>query len=93
MTSLTQKLEEFVRPLVFVLGLKLNSLKRTLWMITNLAKLATRLMELGVLTPEQGMKVVHTGSFPDAKEMERCSRINLKKIRERGSLYAASKHN
>ncbi len=37
---------------------------------SNLAKLATRLMELGVLTPEQGMKVVHTGSFPKAEDME-----------------------
>jgi hypothetical protein len=36
----------------------------------NLSKLATRLMELGVLTPEQGMQVVHTGVFPDAKDME-----------------------
>jgi len=36
----------------------------------NLSKLATRLMELGVLTPEQGMKVVHTGTFPEASEMQ-----------------------
>ncbi len=36
----------------------------------NLSKLATRLMELGVLTPEQGMQVVHTGVFPEAKDMD-----------------------
>ena len=36
----------------------------------NLSKLATRLMELGVLTPEQGMQVVHTGVFPEGKDME-----------------------
>ena len=35
----------------------------------NLTKLATRLMELGVLTPEQGMKVVATGTFPDPEQM------------------------
>jgi len=37
---------------------------------SNLAKLATRLMELGVLTPEQGMQVVHTGVFPESKDMD-----------------------
>jgi len=36
----------------------------------NLSKLATRLMELGVLTPEQGMQVVHTGVFPESKDMD-----------------------
>tara|TARA_Y100001973_G_scaffold58087_1_gene85545 strand:- start:509 stop:1522 length:1014 start_codon:yes stop_codon:yes gene_type:complete len=49
----------------------------------NLAKLATRLMELGVLTPEQGMKVVHTGSFPEPKEMEK-AQDKFKDDRERG---------
>ena len=50
---------------------------------SNLAKLATRLMELGVLTPEQGMKVVHTGSFPDAKEMGDAQN-KFKEDREKG---------
>ena len=50
---------------------------------SNLAKLATRLMELGVLTPEQGMKVVHTGSFPAPKEMEK-AQDKFKDDRERG---------
>ena len=49
----------------------------------NLAKLATRLMELGVLTPEQGMQVVHTGSFPEPKEMEK-AQDKFKDDRERG---------
>ena len=49
----------------------------------NLAKLATRLMELGVLTPEQGMKVVHTGVFPDAKDMEK-AQDKFKDHREKG---------
>ena len=40
----------------------------------NLSKLATRLMELGVLTPEQGMHVVHTGVFPQGKDMEAAQR-------------------
>ena len=40
----------------------------------NLSKLATRLMELGVLTPEQGMQVVHTGVFPEGKDMEAAQR-------------------
>tara|TARA_R110000751_G_scaffold82869_1_gene166608 strand:- start:734 stop:2797 length:2064 start_codon:yes stop_codon:yes gene_type:complete len=49
----------------------------------NLAKLAIRLMELGVLTPEQGMKVVHTGSFPEPNEMEK-AQDKFKDDRERG---------
>ena len=49
----------------------------------NLAKLAIRLMELGVLTPEQGMKVVHTGAFPEPKEM-RSAQDKFKDDREKG---------
>jgi hypothetical protein len=49
----------------------------------NLAKLATRLMELGVITPEQGMKVVHTGIFPEPKDMEK-AQDRFKDDRERG---------
>ena len=49
----------------------------------NLAKLATRLMELGVLTPEQGMKVVHTGTFPEAKDMD-SAQDKFKDEREKG---------
>tara|TARA_A100001201_G_scaffold86864_1_gene76557 strand:- start:6267 stop:8300 length:2034 start_codon:yes stop_codon:yes gene_type:complete len=49
----------------------------------NLAKLATRLMELGVLTPEQGMQVVHTGVFPEGKDMEK-AQDKFKDDREKG---------
>ena len=49
----------------------------------NLAKLATRLMELGVLTPEQGMQVVHTGAFPEPKEMG-SAQDKFKDDREKG---------
>jgi len=49
----------------------------------NLSKLATRLMELGVLTPEQGMKVVHTGVFPQAAEMQE-AQDKFKEEREKG---------
>ena len=31
---------------------------------SDMTKLATRMMELGVLTPQQGMEVIHTGEFP-----------------------------
>lgn len=49
----------------------------------NLTKLAIRLMELGVLTPEQGMKVVHTGTFPDPKDMD-SAQDKFKDEREKG---------
>lgn len=49
----------------------------------NLSKLATRLMELGVITPEQGMKVVHTGVFPEASDMQ-AAQDKFKEEREKG---------
>ena len=33
-------------------------------------RVATRLMELGILTAEQGMQLFHTGRFPQAEELE-----------------------
>ena len=36
---------------------------------SDMTRLATRMMELGVLTPEQGMSVVHNGIFPKAEEL------------------------
>ena len=38
---------------------------------TQLMRVATRLMELGVLTAEQGMTLFHTGRFPKAEELEK----------------------
>jgi hypothetical protein len=49
----------------------------------NLSKLATRLMELGVLTPEQGMNVVHTGVFPESSDMAK-AQDKFKEEREKG---------
>ena len=37
---------------------------------TQLMRVATRLMELGVMTAEQGMDLFHTGRFPLAEELE-----------------------
>ena len=50
---------------------------------SNLAKLATRLMELGVLTPEQGMQVVHTGVFPESADMD-AAQVKFVSDREKG---------
>lgn len=36
---------------------------------TQLMRVATRLMELGVLTPQQGMDMFHNGKFPKAEEI------------------------
>jgi hypothetical protein len=38
---------------------------------SDMTKLATRMMELGVLTPEQGMQVINTGVFPKADDMQK----------------------
>lgn len=36
---------------------------------SDLQKLVIRMMELGILTPEQGMKTINTGSFPQSEEL------------------------
>ena len=50
---------------------------------SDMTKLATRMMELGVITPEQGMKVVHTGVFPKSAEMDKAQE-DFKQKREEG---------
>ena len=36
---------------------------------TQLMRVSTRLMELGILTPQQGMEMFHNGKFPDAENI------------------------
>lgn len=36
---------------------------------TQLMRVATRLMELGIITPQQGMDMFHTGKFPEAEDI------------------------
>lgn len=36
---------------------------------TQLMKVSTRLMELGIITPQQGMEMFHTGQFPNSEEI------------------------
>lgn len=49
----------------------------------GLQKLTTRMMELGVLTPEQGMEVIHKGDFPKPEDMHPAQKI-YKEDREEG---------
>ena len=49
----------------------------------DMTKLATRMMELGLLTPEQGMDVIQRGAFPEANLMEKAQKI-FKEQREEG---------
>ena len=37
---------------------------------TQLMRVSTRLMELGIITPQQGMEMFHTGKFPKAEEIQ-----------------------
>ena len=46
-------------------------------------KIAIRMMELGILTPEQGMDLIHSGSFPESKNLSE-SQKSFKKQREDG---------
>ena len=49
----------------------------------QLMRVATRLMELGILTAEQGMNLFHTGSFPDAEDLPKAQEKFIKE-REKG---------
>ena len=51
---------------------------------TQLMKVSTRLMELGVITPQQGMEMFNTGKFPKAEEL---SPAQKKFIEEREDGY------
>lgn len=50
---------------------------------SDMTKLATRMMELGVLTPQQGMEVIHTGEFPKSEDMGKAQE-RFKESREDG---------
>jgi hypothetical protein len=50
---------------------------------SDMTKLATRMMELGVLTPQQGMEVVHNGVFPKAEDLVSAQQ-SFKEQREEG---------
>ena len=50
---------------------------------TQLMKIATRLMELGVLTPQQGMEMFHNGRFPEADKIGPAQK-NFVREREEG---------
>jgi hypothetical protein len=50
---------------------------------SDMTKLATRMMELGVLTPQQGMEVIHTGEFPKSEDMGKAQE-EFKEHREEG---------
>lgn len=49
----------------------------------SLQKLMTRMMELGILTPEQGIEVINKGKFPKKEDMEKAQEDYLKS-REKG---------
>jgi len=50
---------------------------------SDMTKLATRMMELGVLTPQQGMEVINTGIFPKSEDMA-AAQDAFKEQREEG---------
>jgi len=48
----------------------------------QLQRVATRLMELGVITPEQGMDVLEKGSYPKPEEMESAQQKYIEQRKE-----------
>lgn len=50
---------------------------------TQLMRISTRLMELGILTPQQGMEMFHNGKFPKAEEIAPAQSVFIKE-RESG---------
>jgi len=89
--SRNQFLKEFLQPEIkrICKGLGLKSYPEVKFVNTDtldnsdLTKLATRMMELGILTPEQGMDVVHRGEFPQAVDLKP-SQEEFKESREKG---------
>lgn len=49
---------------------------------SDLQKLVTRMMELGILTPEQGIKTVRTGVFPEETELLESQKSYLENRKE-----------
>lgn len=49
----------------------------------SLQKLTTRMMELGILTPEQGLETIHKGEFPQGEDLKE-KQEGYKKDREEG---------
>ena len=50
---------------------------------TQLMRVSTRLMELGIITPQQGMEMFHTGRFPDVEEISP-AQVRFIEEREKG---------
>lgn len=48
----------------------------------QLQRVATRLMELGIITPEQGMDVLEKGSYPKPESMEAAQKIYIDQRKE-----------
>ena len=48
----------------------------------GLQKLTTRMMELGILTPEQGMDTIHKGNFPESKDLKKAQKGYLEERKE-----------
>ncbi len=48
----------------------------------QLMRVATRLMEVGVLTPQQGMDMFHTGRFPNSEDIAPATKDFVEKERK-----------
>ncbi len=49
---------------------------------TQLMRVSTRLMELGILTPQQGMEMFHNGKFPNAEDIAPAQSAFIKQRKE-----------
>ena len=49
---------------------------------TQLMRVSTRLMELGVITPQQGMEMFHNGKFPNAEDIAPAQNEFIKQRKE-----------
>jgi hypothetical protein len=62
---------------------KAKFIKKDVIAAEDLQRLTTRMMELGILTPEQGMNTIHKGEFPLAEDLKE-KQVGYKKDREEG---------
>lgn len=80
---LQREIDAVCRQVGYVKPPKAKFVKKDVVSDESLQKLTTRMMELGILTPEQGLETIHKGEFPKAEDLQEKQEA-YKKAREEG---------
>jgi hypothetical protein len=80
---LQKEIDAVCKTVGYVKAPKAKFVKKDVIADETLQKLTTRMMELGILTPEQGLEVIHKGEFPQSEDLKE-KQEGYKKDREEG---------